>query len=237
LNLKLPKILVFTVTYEGKDYVFNEWKQYVDNINYPKNNWYHLVIDNSENEEYTKKLKNLGMNVVHIQRGNNSREAITRAQKYARRYAIQNGYDYILSLESDVLVPPSIIQDLLKSGKPIISALYMIGDRSKGVRVPCIALSKWNSDLGAWGTRLLEPEEWKDYLHNGLKQVHTACMGVCLISKEVFNKIDFYYDSRYEKHSDVYYFNDCFINRIPVWVDTDIFCDHKNVNWSNVKDR
>jgi len=231
--MKLPKILIFTVTYAGKDYCLKEFLANVSNINYPDVR--HIFIDNSPNLNYVHKLRRLGLTAYHTERGNNSREAIARSQNFARRIMLRDGYDYMFSLESDIMCPPTIIQDLLKRGRDVISGLYQIGD--KDLRVPCITLAKWNADLGAFGTRLLQPEEFKDYYCQGEKRVQSAGMGCCLIHKRILEHTAFTYDTRLKGHSDIYFFNSMFKKKIPVYVDTDIRCDHKNSKWCDVRDR
>jgi len=233
--MKLPKVLIFTPIYEAKDYSLEEFLKHTEALTYP--NKRHIFIDNSETDEYYHKLKKRGLDVYYVGRGNNSREAISRGQNFARKIALEENYPYIFSLESDIMCPPDIVQRLMSRGKDVISGLYHIGDRSKGVRVPCITIKKWNENLAAFGTRLLNPEEWDDYNNKGVKQVQAAGMGCCLIHKNAFKRVAFTYDPRLKGHSDIYFFNDMFRMRIPVYVDTDVYCDHQNVNWTTVEDR
>ena len=237
--MRLPRVLIFTVTYEGKDYCRERFTEHLESINYPKDYYRHIWIDNSVSEDYFHLLQDKygTENVFHTLRGANSREALTRCQEMARKLAIKDDYDYLMSLESDILVPPNIIQRLLGHAKKVVSILYFIGDRSKGERIPCLTLPEFSEELGAWGSRLLKPEEFIEYLNVGLVSVHAAGMGGCLISKEVFKDIVFYYDPRFKGHSDIYFFQDCFIKRIPVYVDTDTVCEHLNSSWELVKDR
>lgn len=237
--MKLPKVLIFTPIYEGKDYCLDEWLENIKNINYP--NKRHIVIDNSKTTRYFKKLKKklpkYGLEVYHVARGNNSRESLSRAQTFARRIAIDEGYDYLFSLESDIIVSPEIVQVLLSHGLDVVSGLYMLGDKQEGVQVPCITKAEFNKQLGSYGTRLLHPEEYIQYINAGLKQVVAGGMGCCLISRKIFKDIGFYYDPRFQGHSDVYFFNELFWKKIPMFVDTDMVCDHRNSDWLNVKDR
>jgi hypothetical protein len=237
--MKLPKVLVFTITYEGKEYTREQFMSFISGINYPKQYYRHIIIDNSPTMDYYNKLVSLygSENVYHTERGNNSRESLARSQNFARRIALNDNYDYLMSIESDIMVPPNVIQHLISRGVKVVSTLYFIGDRKKGQRVPCITLPKFFEDMGAWGSRLIKPEEYNEYLNQGLKPVHSAGMGCCLITRNVFEKFTFYYDPRGIGHSDIFFFQDCFINKIPVYVDTDILTHHENSLWTDVKDR
>lgn len=232
---RLPKVLVFTVTYEGKDYALEQFLEHANKLTYP--NMRHIFIDNSKKDKYFRKLLSLGLDAYRVDRGNNSREAIARAQNLARQIAIDEGYDYLFSLESDIMAPPDIIQDLMKSGTDVITGLYFIGDKTKGVRVPCITLPKYIEEGAYFGTRLLTQEELPNYVRNGVQRVQAGGMGCCLIYRSVFEKIRFIYEIGLKGHSDIYFFNDCFGKNVPVFVDTDIVCDHENVPWTLVEDR
>jgi len=236
---KLPKVLIFTITYEGKEYVREEFMDNMSKLSYPKSSYRHIIIDNSPTLDYYNKLVSLygTENVFHTERGANSREALARSQNVARKIAEVDGYDYLMSIESDILVPSNIVQKLLGRAKDVITALYHIGDRSVGQRVPCITLPEYHEELGAWGSRLLKPGEFQEYQNNGLKLVHAGGFGCCLISRKIFTKFKFYFDPRVKGHSDIFFFQDCFVNKIPVYVDTNIFCEHKNSNWTLVRDR
>jgi GT2 family glycosyltransferase len=231
----LPKVLVFTVTYEGKDYCFKEFLEHAKKLTYK--NKRHIFIDNSHNMHYYLKLQSLGLEVYRTERGNNTREAIARSQNLARKIALDEGYDYILSLESDVMVCPDVIERLMGTNHNVVSALYFIGDKAKGERVPCLTIPEFKHDYGYFGTRLLKVEEWGEYVHKGLQRVQAAALGCCLIHRSVFEKIRFMYEVGLKGHSDIYFFNDCFAKKIPVYVQTDIVLDHQNSLWSNVEDR
>lgn len=229
------KVLVFTPIYSEKDYCLEEFIANCERIDYP--NYKHIYIDNSKTLDYISKLQSMGLEAYHVERGNNSREALTRAQNFARNIAIKEGYDFIFSLESDIFCPNDIIQRLIIQGKSVISGLYMIGDRSKGMRHPCITIKKWNKMLNSFGTRLLTVKEAEELPESGLMRVAAGGMGCCLISKEVFTRFPFWFEPRLLGHSDIFFFNDMNNYKIPVYVDLSLYCEHKNSKWTDVKDR
>lgn len=232
--MALPKVLMFTVTYEGKDYCFEEFLENAKQINYP--NVRHVWFDNSKGDGYFNKLKGLGLEVYKVERGNNSREALARGQEMARRIAKDEGYDYLFSLESDLFPPKDIIQGLMMWGKDVCTGLYMLGNDNPEITAPCITLPT-TAVTGTGGTRLLKADEYLDYMNKGLKQVAAGGMGVCLMHKNAFTKSSFYYIPGLMGHSDVFFFNDMKRLNIEVYVDTDAFCIHKNSKWGDVEDR
>jgi len=235
----IPKILIFTPIYEAKDYSMDKFVKCLRLLNYPKDRYKHIFVDNSKDESYVNSLKIRfpDMDFRHTERGNNTREALTRAQNYARKECLDGDYNYLMSIESDIYFPSDVIFRLLRHGKDVISAYYDIGDRNKGVRHPVFTIPEFSKELNAWGTRLLKPEEVPNYRYNGLQRVQAAGMGCCLMHKDVIKMFPFYYDMRFNAHSDVYFFNNVFMKRIPVFADTDLFCEHENTRWEDVKDR
>jgi len=231
--VKLPKVLIFTTIYQGKDYALKEFLEHANKINYP--NYQHIFVDNSPTLDYVAKLQGMGLDAYHVERGNNTREAIARACNFARRIAIDEGYDYFMSLESDIMCTPTVVQDLMKHGKDVVTALYHIGD--DGLRVPCITIAKWNENLGAFGTRLLAQDEFSEYTNSGLKAVQAGGFGCCLMYKRGFLEFPFTYDPRFNGHPDIYYFNELFKKKIPVFVDTDVVLEHDNRPWQDIEDR
>ena len=229
--MKFPKVLVFSPTYDGKEYCR---KAFVDNINkltYP--NYDFIMIDNSKTTDYYELLKSEGVNVIKVPRGANSREALAAAQNYARRKALDEGYDYVLSVESDVFPPKDIIQKLLRHWKPVVGAWYHIGGFNEKPKIPCVFTV--NSD---GSTRLITKSEHELLLSKGgLQRVHGMGFVCTLIDVEVLKDHVFWCDNRFDnKHSDVYFYMDLWNEKIPVYVDYDVMVEHKNSDWSLVAD-
>lgn len=227
-----PKVLVFSPTYEGKDYIFNEFYNAIKAIKY--SNFEFIMIDNTEGMAYTHKLRQRGVPVVHVSRGGNSRQALCNAQNYARKYAIQNDFDYILSIESDIICTPDVIQRLLKHNKKVVGALYYIGHVHK---IPCVFFVE-QMPTGAYRTKLIKHEEVASFINTGLRQCHGMGVGCTLIRRDVFTKYMFWFDERFDsKHSDVYMYMEFQNDGIPVFVDTDLIIEHYPSDWSKVVDR
>ena len=230
-----PKVLVAVPTYEGKNYIFPECYKAIKAFTYP--NYEIVIIDNTESVDYFLKSKRAGYKeFVHVQRGGNSRQALCNSQNYARKKAIDEGFDYLLFVESDLIPKPDIIESLIARAKPVLGSLYFIG--TGGVQYPCLFLKEYKKDVMAMGTRMLLREEVPDYINKGLKQVHGLGLGTTLIRRDIFTRFPFWYDERFiNKHSDVYFYMDLDNNGVPVFVDTDIITPHFPSKWEDVKDR
>lgn len=234
--MKLPKVLIFTITYEGKEYCFDEFVKQFDELTYPKDSYRHVWIDNSSNDNYYELLKSRGLDVIKVERGNNTREALARSQNAARKIVLEEDYDYALSIESDILgVPKDIIEQLISTGKEMVGCVYPIGPKEK--RIPCVTMPSINKN-GTGGTRLINDEEIGIILNNpGLHAVNSCGLGCTLIRKDVLEKIPFYYIPYLRPHSDAWFAIDVWKNGFRIFVNSAIILDHKNVPWTSVDDR
>lgn len=234
--MKLPKVLIFTITYEGKEYCFEEFSKQFNNLTYPKDCYRHVWIDNSHGNEYYDLLKSRGLDVIKCERGNNTREALARSQNTARQLVIEGGYDYALSIESDIIgIPPDIIEQLLSTGKEMVGCLYPIGPRDQ--RIPCITMPKKGAN-GTNGTRLISPEETRIVVENpGLHAVNSCGLGCTLIRKDILEAISFYYIPYLKPHSDAWFAIDVWKKGFRIFVNSSIVLEHLNVPWSSVDDR
>ncbi len=250
--MKLPKILVFTPTYAGKDYCFERFIENTKRFTYT--NYKHIIIDNSADDKYyqtlKKRLQGSPIEVYYVGRGGCSREAISRAQNFARKMAIDENYDYMFSLESDVFPDFNIMERLLIHHKKIVTGVYLIGTEDKKMQVPCATVFEYRPEIAMYGSRLIgvkenpetkkkymDKKEVMDFLEPALREVAAGSLGVCLFSREVFLKIPFMFEPKMAGHSDIFWFNECFRNGFNVFMDTGAYCEHEYSSWAKVEDR
>lgn len=241
-----PKVLVAIPTYEGKDYIFPQCYQAVLNFTYP--NFEFIIMDNTKDINYFLKLKRRGYKNIHrIPRGDNSRQALANSQNFARKKMLDEGFDYLMFVESDLVPAPDSIERLMQHGKLVCGSLYFLGVNTK---VPCVFLKEYNPSMLAMGTRLVgvhtdaegrqsvNQSEMHEYINKGLKQVHGVGFGNTLFARSIIEQFNFWHDERFDnKHSDVYFYMDLDNAGIPVYVDTDFITPHFPSPWDKVKDR
>ena len=226
-----PKVLVAIPTYEGKDYVFKENFQAIKNLDYP--NYSYIYIDNSAGSSYLSTLRRRGAKAVRVPRGGNSRQALCNAQNYARKKCLDEGYDFLMFIESDLVPTPDAITRLMSYGERVVGATYYIGHE---IKVPCIFFTM--NKQGVLGTRLIHPKEVPEFLNTGLRKVHGMGLGCTLIRRDVVEKYVYWHDERFDnKHSDVYFYMQLWNDLVPVFVDTNYIIPHYPSKWENVKDR
>lgn len=259
----LPRILVGVTTYEKKDYIFDECMKHIAQMDYPKSRIDVVIVDNTKTPEYYYKLIRRGYKKVYrVERGENSREALTKAQNKIRRVFLDGDYDYLLFIESDLLVPPDTVKRLLSYNKDVVGSTYIIG--TGNVKVPCIFVDdvveggfRGTRPIGikknSLGQKYFDEKEVMDFLsrRDKLQQVHGVGFGCTLIARKIFldredvpendprrKGVVFWYDIRFnDKHSDVYFYLDMSRRGVPVFVDISVVVPHHPTDWATVHDR
>lgn len=234
--MALPKILVATTIYDKKDYIF--WKYYnnIKSLTYP--NYDILLVDNSADKQYITSLKRKGVrNVVSVPRGRNSREAVANGMNKIREKVLKGGYDYWMSIESDLLPPKDIIERLLLHQKLCVGAMYVIGYDYSPTQPPRPCLFKTRKlEDGTTGTYNLDQKEGFEHFGQGLIKMHGMGVGTTLIHRSLLEQFAFWWEDSEIKHSDVYFYMDLHNNGYDVYLDSDIIIPHWNSDWRHVKD-
>lgn len=228
---------MFTVTYSGKEYCFDEFIENTMKFTYPEVEY--IIIDNTnDNGEYAKSIEDrvshLGIEVYKTARGGSSREALARSQNLARKMFLEGDYDYLFSLESDIFPKPNILDKLILHGLDFVGGLYCLGSVEDRTRTLCITVDDFKEKTGTMGTRLISPAESKDWINTGVRVISAGGMGATLLSRRVVEQIAFTFIPGHNGHSDVFYCNTARRKGFIVTVDTDAFCDHKNQDWSKI---
>ena len=127
------KILVASPIFNGMRYCFEEFLEGIRNLDFPKYDI--LVVDNSRTDDFFNEIKDLeGIKVLkdYVGEEKNKLRLISSRNKILD-YALENDYDYVLMMDSDVIPPGTILRDLLDSGKDIVSGLYYNNFRIDGM--------------------------------------------------------------------------------------------------------
>lgn len=232
------KILIGCPTSSRYDYCIDEWVQRVKKIiNHSKNHQIdYLLVDNSKDDDFYKKLKEKGINIIHTKRFDNIRETIVNSRNILRDKVISDNYDYFFSLEQDVMPEETIIEKLLKSKKDIVSAYYakpiLVGLKDKVTGIIKNAYLEFPLvfiDVGQGRVKRALPQDVKD---KGIIKVGGFGIGCVLINKEVLEKIKFRTIENNKAFDDMIFCDDVEKEGYQLYLDSNIQVRHLHVDWS-----
>jgi hypothetical protein len=228
----MKKVLIASPTADVKDYCFDKWIQNIRNFTYENSSLF--VCDNSITREYYSEIKKrydyLGdfFNVarvtppLHMELSYKS--LLAKSHDKCRLFALENDFDYLLHLETDIFPPIDVIERLLDSNKKVVGAMYHIelGNKSKLMI----------QQIEDFGNELRESynldEADINFVDGDVKKVFSCGLGCVLIHRSVLKEIEFRYEEGSPVHPDSFYFADLDSKHIPVYVDTSIYCKHEN---------
>jgi len=143
-------------------------------------------------------------------------------------------YDYLLSVDSDVVLPKDTLTKMISADKDVISGLYI-------QRIPNTHTLEIYKDTPNGGCTNIPYEEIEGA---GIFQIAACGMGCVLIKSDVFRKIKyphFYYQSAIDHRNtiseDVYFCKKARENGFTVWADETIRCNHIGQTVYQVKEK
>lgn len=142
-------------------------------------------------------------------------------------------YDYLLSVDSDIVLPRDSLRKMLAADKDIISGLYI-------QRIPNTHTLEVYMDTPNGGCTNIPYDLIKS---RGVVEIAACGMGCALIKSEVFKKLSyphFVYQSALDHKNtiseDVYFCKKAREFGFKVWADPSIQCDHKGSNLFKVQE-
>lgn len=230
----MKKILIASPTANIKDYCFNEWMENVLKFTYPNSELF--LCDNSETRDYyidiKKRYEHLGdwFNVGRVtplqfeQFNLTYKSVLAKSHDRCRMYALENDFDYLLHLETDIFPPTDVIERLLDAKQKVVGAMYHIelGERST-------LMIQQIEDFGNEYRETFNLGEADiDFVDGDVKRVFSCGLGCVLIHRSVLSQVGFRYEEGSPVHPDSFYYADLDAKQIPVFVDTSIYCRHDN---------
>lgn len=232
------KVLVCAPTAKAKNYCFDQWIENVMSFKYPE--FKVALYDNTQdgganakylNRRFSELYGNTGKFTAYHSKTDKITSVIERmciSHNLCRELALNEGYDYILHLETDVFPNPDVIESLMYHNKQVVGALY---DRDEGIwRKTMLQKRIYNAPFNISSVNFLVGEEL--HVINGeIKQFAHVGLGCVLIHSSVLKKIKFRFVSKETSHPDTYFAEDCFRNKIKIYGDTSLYCRHENTPW------
>jgi hypothetical protein len=227
----LPKVLVACPTYKGKAYCLDAWAENVKSFTYL--NYDVLLVDNTNDDgEHAQEIRDrTGFTVIHHY--NKDAKTINyimaECNEEIRKYFLENDYDYLFSLESDVFPKnKDIIQKFINYNLPIVSGWYHIGDPGYSYPLIQVKMNHMNLDgTTGYSIRQLYWEEIIEFLDGHVNEVFACGIGCTLIHRGILEKVRFRI-SEYNPyvHADSIFYLDLANIGIKSYLDTAEYCDH-----------
>jgi hypothetical protein len=237
------KVLIAAPTARQKDYCFNEYYQQLIDIEYPEKHVF--MVDNSDDEDYVKKLMSKGIPCGRVTRGGKtSTEFIAESQNLIRQYALEHNYDYVFMLESDVFIPKGLLAEMVSHKNPVHNVTYFV----KGGDQTSICLQMIQTMNGRAVAKMLplnlahlaftgEIKPFTDYIIDYNTTLMGSGVGCSLIHREVLQAVEFRTDVENDKKTGKLTFPDTFfhldVNKLGIAnvFDSTIIAQHKPSPW------
>lgn len=221
-----PKVLVGCPTYEGMEYCLDIYAKTVKSLVYP--NYDVVLVDNSKDDKYKKKIEKYGIKVIKDDYKEKPLDRVVSSRNKLREYALANSYDYLLSLEQDVIPSRNVISSLVRHKKPATTGIYFkpfklrIKFQNREVVQKALRPLIWKfipgmKDKFHFCTK-------KDVEDPKIMRIAASGLGCMLIDRETLSKINFRTDGT--AYDDNFFCEDLRNNNIPLFADTTAKCKH-----------
>ncbi|MBW3004811.1 glycosyltransferase [Candidatus Woesearchaeota archaeon] len=221
-----PKVLVGCPTWEGKKYCLKEYAEALKKLTY--DNFDVLIVDNSKESGYANMIEALGFKVIRNEWHDSARERIKQSRNKIRAYALENGYDYFLSLEQDVIPEQDVIQNLLCHQKKIVSGI-VYNNLPVGSKIELMPMAYVEHPVDPTGLWYLPKQDLEKAQLVELKACSFSCV---LIHRDVLEKIEFRYEEGFD---DMMFSLDAINAGFKIYADTSVVPKHLHGSWDGIE--
>ncbi len=221
-----PSVLIAAPQNIIKRYCWEDWVYNIESFSYPNFNL--LLVDNSDDGgKFKKEIAERGAIVSHIKPKNKSvAQLLAESMEEARQMCLRNKYEYLFSLETDIIPPRSIIEMLVAAKRKVIGAMYHIGHGHHSR--PMIQLQEPHYHETLRSVYDLK-DELITFLDGNIKPVYHCGLGCVLIHRSILEKIKFRYIPGQNYYPDTYFAQDVNDMGERIYVDTSIIVEHRNI--------
>ena len=229
-----PKVLVGCPTSFHKEYALKQYSDAVKNLDY--DNYDVLLVDNSLDSNYFNKIKEQGLNIIKGPYFESAIQRIITSRNLLKKYALDNNYDYLFSLEQDVIPDKDALNKLISHNKEVVSGIYFVHNiiNNKRILIPQVFIELPTKTNNLPDMRWLTEEEFNS---NKLIKIISCGLGCVLIHCNILKEIEF--RSENNVFDDRFFGIDLYKKNIPMHCDTNVKCKHLILNrpfpWNTIK--
>lgn len=178
----MPKVLIGVVTYGKQRYCLDDFLMCLSKQTVKADILF--VVNNGESA-YATLIRSKGWNAVEDPKPAATRiDKILNGRKHIREFALKNDYDYLLFLDSDVMLPARGLEYLLRTKGDVVSGAYLNTFIMDGKPVIAPVLFK---DLGGGQCQLFT---YEGAAVPRVFEIGAAGFGCTLISRKVLQAVD-----------------------------------------------
>lgn len=232
--MEYQKVLIGCPTSYHKRYCLKAYVAGLRKLIYPNANF--IIVENSQDDTYFNEIKALTADMPNfiLQKGpwfDGAKDRIIASRNQIRQYALDNGFDYFLSLEQDVIFQDAdAVQKMVAHGKDIVAGV-VIGEQ--------LMNGQWAPSPMLYVDSKVDPEKmWfldpKEIEKPQCIEVRATALGCVLMSRAVLEKIQFRYAGGFD---DMMFSLDARAARFKIYCDTTIRTEHhqKPGAWDKIK--
>ncbi len=237
--MNLPKILIACPIIDRNRYCIDKYIECLKSLTYPNKEF--LLVDNSATEEFYNELKAKGINVIRGKHFDKAVPALVYNRNIIRSYFLARDFDYLFSLDSDVMCQPDAIEKLLAHKKELVTGVYYSAtiEQGKITAKPMLFVKITDEEF----SKIMQVEQYKqmpqikkeDLFRQLTKQeiqepklleVDIAGLGAVLIKREVLEKTAFTFDADKKATDDFFFFEQTAKQGYKLYCDTTVKCTH-----------
>lgn len=232
----MTKVLIGCPTCERYEKILDIYISAIKQLNFQ--DYDILLVDNSKTDEFYKRVKAKRIPIERTEYSENPKKRIVESRNLLLKRAIEGDYDYLLSLEQDIIAQPDLLKKLISAKKEIISAYYgtptqviLQDNQTKEIikatlDMPIIWL-KDNDKI-----RRANPNE---VINKGIIEVGATGLGCILISKNIFKKIKFRFEENKLAYDDMFFCHDVKKLGYKIYLYSDIQLKHLHNDYPDMK--
>ncbi|OYT32848.1 hypothetical protein DRJ22_04015 [Candidatus Woesearchaeota archaeon] len=210
------KTLIGIPTYSKQEYCLEEFTQALKS---QKGEYDILFVVNNGETAYASLIKSKGFKVKeNPEKTDGLKETVLSHRKLLRKHALDNNYDYLLFLDSDIILPDKFaIQRLLAAQKDIITGVYLDVFEIQGQKVSVPFLLREAKGGGQLYT-------YQAMFPPRILEVGACGIACLLVSKKALEKTSF--DNNYANEGIGF----CIKSKkqgFKIWADTSVKCIHR----------
>lgn len=227
-----PSVLIAAPQHSSKLYCFEQWINTVLSLSYPAGRLGVFIADNSKDKSVQDICGHYpGIVYQHVRPSGNIAQILADSHNACREYALTNGYDFMLHLETDIFPQiPNVIERLLWHGKVVTGATFNVFEGSR--RNPVIRKLANHYPL----KRFYDLEGYHTSFMDGqFGKVHQIGLGCVLIHKGVLRRTKFRWSNDLAETGmfpDTCFGLDLYYQGIDVWCDPTIPIYHYSKSWN-----